>query len=87
MAVSARLAACRWQRDPPQKSSPLEVLDSDKVVTRKMISLQAARKEPHSTRTPTNPVRGAVQKFVYPKGKIVPRTNGFGFGAVRSSWK
>lgn len=66
MAVSVRLAACRWQRNPKQKSSLLEVLDNDKVVMRKMISLQAVRKELHSICIPTNPACSGVQKFVYP---------------------
>ncbi|GAA6096249.1 uncharacterized [Tachysurus ichikawai] len=37
-AVSVRLAACRWQRDPQQKSSLLEVLDNDKVAMKKIPS-------------------------------------------------
>lgn len=70
MAVGVQLAACCWQRDPQQKSSLLEVLDNDKVVTRKMISLRAAIKEHHRTSIPRNPAYGGVQKFVHPKDII-----------------
>lgn len=70
VAVSVWLAARRWQQDSQQKSSLLEVLDNDKVVTRKMISLQVVRKEPHSVCVPTNPVHGGVQMFLHPTDKI-----------------